>query len=266
MNKQKGSWRLLRCGIVLLLLVCLMPARGWWGRPAEAQDQPAGNPGTASDPVLTVSSLQQELNQLFAAQTTEMGQLQARLKLVAAGIQALQGAAPFPDLDGNWAASAVAALKTRGVISGYPDGDFHPNDGVTRASMAEMLMKEKNQNPSPGAAGFPDVPPGYWAAAAIGAARAAGYLQGYPDGSFRPEGGVSRAEAAVMLVKAFEPKGSGHASSFNDVGSNFWAAGAISQMAEAGIISGYPDGSFKPDRVMTRAEAAALLARFLPNS
>jgi hypothetical protein len=280
--------------LALLLLACLLPARAWLLGRAEAQDL-SGNPGTASDPLITVNSLQQHLNQLFATQTQQLDELQHRLDLVAAGIQALQGggggqggggqggggqgnggqgsggqgggvAAPFPDLNGHWAAAAVAALKARGIISGYPDGKFHPNDEVNRASMAVMLTRAKNLAANPGAAGFPDVPPGYWAAGAVGAARAAGYLEGYPDGSFRPQRGLSRAEAAVLLDKAFAPRDSGRTSSFSDVGSSFWAAGAIRQMAAAGIISGYPDGAFKPDRVMSRAEAAALLAKLLQPS
>ena len=104
------------------------------------------------------------------------------------------------------------------------------------------------------------MPTGYWAAGAIGAAKAAGYLQGYPDGNFRPEQGVSRAEAAVMLDKAFSSQSSGKTTNLNfaDVNSSYWAAGAIARLVAAGI-SGYPDGTFRPNKIMSRAEAAVML-------
>ncbi len=259
MNKRK-RWRWLFFCAAIMFLVCLAPARTWLAESAEALDQPAGDPGTAADPVLSESSLQQHLGQLFKTQNQQLDSLQARLDLVSQDLQALQGGAPFPDLIGHWAASAVSDLKARGIISGYPDGNFHPSDQVTRADMAVMLALAKHLAPRSGTSVFPDVPSGYWAAGAIGAAKAAGYLQGYPDGSFRPGQGVSRAEAAVLLDKAFPLQDSGRASntSFTDVNSSFWAAAAIARLTLAGI-SGYPDGTFRPNKIMTRAEAAVML-------
>ncbi len=266
MDKQKRWWRLYFCAVILLL-VCLALANNRVGRPAEALDQPAGDPGTAADPVLSASSLQQHLNQLFKAENQQLDSLQARLDLVSQDLQALQGMAPFPDLIGHWAASAVMTLKAQGIISGYPDGNFHPSDQVTRADMAVMLALAKHLAPSSGTSVFPDVSSGYWAAGAIGAARAAGYLQGYPDGSFRPGQGISRAEAAVLLDKAFPLQDSGGASktSFTDVNSSFWAAGAIARLSLAGI-NGYPDGTFRPNEIMTRAEAAVMLDKMVVGS
>jgi hypothetical protein len=249
-----------------MIMGCLLPGRIWPAGPAEA-DQAAGDPGTAADPLLSVSSLQQHLNQLFAAQSRQLDTLENRLDQVSSELQALQDKAgpPFPDLKDHWAAGAVLTMKNRGIISGYPDGKFHPEDPVTRAAMAAMLARAKNLEPDPGAAGFKDVPSGHWAAGPIGAVRAAGYMQGYPDGSLRPERGVNRAEAAAMLDKAFTPSGSATAG-FKDIDDSYWAAAAIRRMAGAGIISGYPDGTFRPDRVMSRAEAAAMLANVLPSS
>jgi hypothetical protein len=209
-----------------------------------------------------VSSLQQHLDQLFQTQNQQLDSLQARLDLASKDLQALNtSGTPFPDLIGHWAASAVLALKERGIISGYPDGNFHPDDSVTRADMAVMLAKAKQlASKSGGSTGFPDVPTSYWAAGAIEAAKAAGYLQGYPDGSFRPEQGVSRAEAAVLLDKAFSAQSGGRTAnpSFADVDSSYWAAGAIAVLAAAGI-GGYPDGTFRPDKIVSRAEAAVML-------
>ncbi|MGD0152914.1 MAG: S-layer homology domain-containing protein [Thermacetogeniaceae bacterium] len=264
MNKRKSLLWLFFC-VVVLLLICYLPARAWLAGSAEASGQPAAGPGSAADPVLSVNSLEQYLKQLFTDQNQQLDSLQARLNLVSQELQAIQGktGAPFPDLYGHWAAGAVSTLKNREVVSGYPDGNYHPEDRVTRAAMAVMLTRIKNLLSNPGAAGFPDVPSSYWAAGAIGAARAAGYLQGYADGTFHPEQGVSRAEAAALLEKAFSPQGSATVVNYTDVSSSYWAAGAINHLASAGVVSGYPDGTFHPERIVSRAEAAALLNRVL---
>jgi hypothetical protein len=263
MDKRKRCRWLFFCAIILLL-GCLAPGSAWPIRSAEALDQPAGDPGTAADPVLSASSLQQRLSKLFQTQNQQLDGLQARLDLVSQDLQALQGKASFPDMSGSWAASAVMDMKARGIIFGYPDGNFHPSDQVTRADMAAMLDLARRLAPSSGASAFPDVPAGYWATGAIGAARAAGYLQGYPDGSFRPDQGVSRAEAAALLDKAFPSQDGGvpTATSFKDVSSSFWAAGAIARLSLAGI-AGYPDGTFRPGEIMTRAEAAVMLDKMM---
>jgi hypothetical protein len=91
MDNRKRWWRLF-FGAGLLLLVCLAPAHTWPARPAEAFDQPAADPGTAADPVLSASSLQQRLNQLFETQSQQLDRLQARLDLVDQDLQALPNA------------------------------------------------------------------------------------------------------------------------------------------------------------------------------
>jgi hypothetical protein len=89
MNKQKRWWGLF-VWAVILFLACLAPARIWLAKSAEA-DQPAADPGTAADPVLSASSLQGRLDQLFKTQNQQLDSLQARLDLVAQELQALQG-------------------------------------------------------------------------------------------------------------------------------------------------------------------------------
>src|SRR5690606_37654603 len=106
---------------------------------------------------------------------------------------------------------------------------------------------------------------GHWAESRIQEAVARGIVSGYPDGSFRPNGAVTRAEFAVMLTKGLKLSGSEAAAS----GLNFtdrdsirpWAQNAIVQALQAGIISGYEDGSFRPSREVTRAEMMSMLAR-----
>ncbi|MNJ31585.1 Endo-1,4-beta-xylanase A precursor [compost metagenome] len=106
---------------------------------------------------------------------------------------------------------------------------------------------------------------GHWAQASIREAVARGFVNGYPDGSFKPNGAVTRAEFTVMLTKALQLSGAAEAASelgFTDRESiRPWAQHAIVQALQAGIIRGYEDGSFRPDKEVTRAEMMSMLAR-----
>lgn len=85
------------------------------------------------------------------------------------------------------------------------------------------------------------------------------YVQGYPDGTVKPAGNITRAELAAMLASFTETTRA--ANYFDDVSANHWAANAIAICAELGWITGYPDGSFRPDRNVTRAELMAMINR-----
>jgi hypothetical protein len=112
---------------------------------------------------------------------------------------------------------------------------------------------------------FPDIPSTSWSYDAISEASRMGIIKGYEDGSFKPNASVSRAEFASMVVRAFgiESKGS---PSFSDT-QDSWAAEAIEVLKALGAISGYGDGTFRPDLEITRAEMVTILSRltsFLP--
>ncbi|NLC07886.1 MAG: S-layer homology domain-containing protein [Syntrophomonadaceae bacterium] len=93
-------------------------------------------------------------------------------------------------------------LANQKIISGFPDGTFHPQEGVTRAQAALFLVKVLGLNLAEVTeSGFSDLSADHWAFAAIGAAVKAGYLQGYPDGTFRPEQPISRAEGIVLALR-----------------------------------------------------------------
>ncbi|NOU65544.1 hypothetical protein GC096_16035 [Paenibacillus sp. LMG 31461] len=104
----------------------------------------------------------------------------------------------------------------------------------------------------------------HWAEASIKQAVSAGIVMGYLDNTFKPGRTVTRAEFAVMLMNALKPQGDGAALTFTDkekIGS--WAQKSIAQAVYAGIISGYEDGSFRPNAEITRAEMAAMIAKAL---
>ncbi|WP_337100490.1 S-layer homology domain-containing protein [Paenibacillus sp. YIM B09110] len=104
---------------------------------------------------------------------------------------------------------------------------------------------------------------GHWAESNI-IAMSRSIVRGYPDNTFRPDNTVTRAEFAVMLIKALKPEGIGAALTFTDaaqIGS--WAEKEVSLAVKLGIIKGYTDGSFRPDKEISRAEMAAIIARAL---
>ncbi|WP_158602434.1 S-layer homology domain-containing protein [Cohnella endophytica] len=92
------------------------------------------------------------------------------------------------------------------------------------------------------------------------------YIFGYGDGTFRPNSAITRAELAAILVRAFPVKSANTALSFADVPDKHWARSAIAQTTAAGLLKGYPDGTFKPDQAITRGEMASIAARLLGGS
>ena len=102
--------------------------------------------------------------------------------------------------DGKWYTTYVATLEKAGVIVDSKNGNFRPNDAITRAELASMLAQFANV--TGGTNTFSDVPATHWAADYIAAAVRSGWIQGYPDGTFRPEQTIKRAEMTAMVNRA----------------------------------------------------------------
>lgn len=111
------------------------------------------------------------------------------------------------------------------------------------------------------AASFKDVPVSYRFHEEIDFLSDLGIISGFPDGKFAPDTQVTRAQAAIMIGRTFEFDGTKRATTFKDVGANTAASGYIDAAVDAGIISGFPDGTFKPDQTVTRGQLAILLTR-----
>ena len=88
------------------------------------------------------------------------------------------------------------------------------------------------------------------------------YMQGYPDLTFRPDGNMTRAEAAQMFCNLLSEKTDAASVSYSDVKASAWYAGAVGILSELGIVKGYEDGSFRPDDEISRAEFVAMISRF----
>jgi len=165
----------------------------------------------------------------------------------------------FPDIAGHWAEDLILRLTEAGIITGYPDGTFRPESTITRAEFSAILCRALNLSPQ-GSSSFSDTQ-GHWAEGYIQALSEKGYINGYPDGSFKPDDQIKRAEIAaiIMRVKLLPPMTG--KPSFSDVDSTHWAFSAIEAAYSGKIVSGYPDGIFKPESPSTRAEACAIIAR-----
>jgi hypothetical protein len=188
-------------------------------------------------------------------------------------------AATFPDLQGNWSDQVVARVAVLNLIEGYPSGQFMPDRQVTLLESIVLLLKTCGYNPSSGqyngtttsqtsSAGTPPVP---WGQPYVDLAVAKNIIPEDLLGAFNPDAPATRAQVAVMLahllqlpVSGSSATGSSASGSISDLDA---APGAyipyITAVYGAGLMQGYSDGSFAPQKSITRAEMAALLARMI---
>ncbi|WP_409345199.1 S-layer homology domain-containing protein [Paenibacillus sp. MBLB4367] len=150
----------------------------------------------------------------------------------------------------------------RGYVSGYPDGNFKPDDNMTRAELAALLAKAVHRDGTQTTGKFDDLPDSHWAFAAIGRVASMGLMTGYPDGGFRPDAPVTRAEMAVIAAKLTVGKESARQISFPDI-TGHWAENAILAATVAGYLNGYEDGTFRPEKRLSRAEAVVIINKML---
>ncbi|WP_349408661.1 S8 family serine peptidase [Pseudalkalibacillus sp. SCS-8] len=167
----------------------------------------------------------------------------------------------FKDMkDGFWAKDAVETLNVMGIINGYNNGKFGVNDKVTRLHAALMIVRaldlETDNLPDPK---FKDVKKGDTGYEAVAAIANAGIMTGY-NGKFNPNETLTRAQMAKILVDAYDLEGSTN-DRFTDVPVGHWAKDYINTLVANNMTSGYPDGSFKPNKGITRAEFATFLSR-----
>lgn len=173
-------------------------------------------------------------------------------------------AASPSDISGHWAKGTITQWTSKGYISGYPDGTFKPDNSITRAEFVVLVNKAMGYTKK-GNAYFRDVNTNYWGYDEIQKGVSAGYVKGDPDGSFRPNDSVTRQEAAVMISKILELETNfTSAAAYNDYRYiPSWSVGYVGAVSKAKIMAGYPDGSFKADRVLSRAEAVIALDKAL---
>lgn len=166
-------------------------------------------------------------------------------------------AAQAVDLNGHWAQQVMEEWLAKGFISGYSDGTVKPDNLISRAEFFVLVNKSFGFSYTT-SINFSDVKATAWYYNAVSIAIAAGYVSGYSNNTIQPERYITREEAAVILanVSYLTPYETG-GSIYSDVNNTRASIAYIGAVSNAGIMKGYPDGSFRPDGNMTRAEAVA---------
>lgn len=177
----------------------------------------------------------------------------------------------FQDVHANhWAYPYIQDVVSQGLFQGTSANRFSPEGTMTRGMLAVVLSRvAKVTVDNDAATGFRDVPAGQWYTGAVAWAAGQGIIQGLGNGTFGPTQPVTREQAATMLVRYTDSANLAlsltvEQQEFSD-GSSIreWARDAVRLLQMAGVLAGYPDGSFRPTKSITRAEAAKILSVLL---
>ncbi|WP_221567011.1 S-layer homology domain-containing protein [Alkalihalobacillus sp. TS-13] len=160
-----------------------------------------------------------------------------------------------------WAYDSITYLSKKDIITGYDQSLFKPTNSITRAEVATMLAKAFDLTIKDGKSKALDVPENHWAKGAINASLDAGYFQGYPDNTFRPNEEITRSEIASLFSDAFNLAKVGSATDFKDVPESHWAYNPIQNVSTNGIAAGYTDNTYRPKNNATRSEFSVFLHR-----
>ena len=180
------------------------------------------------------------------------------LSMVAALFVGAVGAAGN-DLSGHWAEKKITSWIDRGLINGYSDGSFRPDGQITRGEFCAIVNRVFGFDQATGIS-FTDVYASHWAYDDVTVAVGTGYMTGMGDGTFGVDKPISRQEMAVVIARLLGLSAVSGNGGYSDAASfASWAAGSIAALAEEGVMNGYPDGTFRPQRSVTRAEAVSAL-------
>lgn len=171
------------------------------------------------------------------------------------------------DIAGTVHEPAIRRMAEAELLRGFADGSFRPDQPVTRGQFSSLLLavlEELGQvSPEAGSSSTPSDVADTTHATAIRAVIAAGWVNGYPDGTFRPDEPVTRGQLGSILTGALElPSAPGATTAFTDTAGSAHARG-ITALASAELVSGFSDGTFRPERPVSRGQLASILAEVL---
>lgn len=169
----------------------------------------------------------------------------------------------FADIQDSWAKDYILTAYMNKLVTGVSAESFAPNEALTRAQAAAMLVRTLGYPLEAGTGdGFTDIQ-GSWAESYINTARKHKLVSGVGENRFDPDRAVTRQEIAVMLNNILGHTPSGRAAAYNDVSpeANAWSYDAIAALSEQSVITGYTDGSYRPLSNVSRAEMTVLLTR-----
>ncbi|MGO4500958.1 S-layer homology domain-containing protein [Paenibacillus sp. 2RAB27] len=211
-----------------------------------------------------------EMSFVPAVVTTVNGKAEVTIKRQGNSIYTVvQSSKTFDDVKGHWAKNEIELLASKLVIKGTSETTFGPNNHVTRAEFAALLVRSLGLKEE-GSTRFTDVPANSWFAGTAGASAKAGLIEGFEDNTFRPNERITREQMAVMITRAMTFAGKSVAVDlkqlvkFTDSKSlSTWSQNAVAEAVSAGIVNGVTETEFVPAASATRAEAAVMLKRFL---
>ena len=194
-------------------------------------------------------------------------------QITAAALAALMAAGTLPVSACAAAAEDTAQERTPVLntaehmqyMNGYADGTFRPDATITRAETCQLLTGLLVEKSGGTDNAFTDVPDGAWYTGAVDEMTGFALVNGYEDGTFRPQQTITRAEFVTILSR-FTHTDIGTDMRFADVPATHWAYDAVQTALAQGWVSGYPDGTFRPDATISRAEAVTILNRVLGRS
>ncbi|REE85129.1 S-layer family protein [Paenibacillus taihuensis] len=183
----------------------------------------------------------------------------------------------FSDVSNHWAKQAVNDMGSRMVINGTGEDQFSPNDNISRAEFAAILVRGLGLRLENGASGFVDVKESDWYNDAVKTAAACQLVQGFEDGMFRPNGTITREQAMTMIARAMKITGLTDQLAdqnivdtlhgYKDVEAvSDWSASSVAACVQASVVTGKPGQLLALDQFITRAEAAAIMERLLHKS
>lgn len=177
------------------------------------------------------------------------------------------GGGKLTDIAGNWAERFIQGLFDQAIVSGFGDGTFKPNDTMTRAEYAALLVKAFNPAPEREAPKFTDVPANFWAKEVIEKAYRGGFLSGFDDNTFRPNDKVQRVQVLVSLVNGLGlSAGDSSVLSFYDDRTTIpdYAKDEVATATKKKIVVNHPQlKKLNPTKQAARAEVAAMVYQAL---
>ena len=172
----------------------------------------------------------------------------------------------FTDTQGHWAEEIIVKWSDLGLISGYGDGGFKPENGITRAEFVTLINNAFGYR-QPGVENFKDVDDQNWHYNQVRSALTIGYISGYGDKTFRPDNQVSRQEAAVILTRimdnASEEKTNYLYRYYDVLKIPEWSWQYLEAAVKAGYLLSYEDQTIRPEQPITRAETVYALEQIL---
>lgn len=183
------------------------------------------------------------------------------------GFKSASAQTNFSDLSSkDWGYQEISYLVDKGILKGYSDGTFLPNQALTREQAATIVGRSLDLNGTKRKTSFPDVKASSYASGYIQSLYQKGYITGYSDGTFHPKQEMKRSEMAYLISRAYSLGKMGEFLPYTDVVQSNANYKPINILTTANITNGYRQGTFLPDKIISRREFSLMAARALNSS